>query len=74
MPSGWWVIGRTAQTPLQLQKAGEHPFLFNVGDTLEFTPVTKGEYLDQVKTPDVKESDVMESSIKENAVKERGNN
>ena len=74
MPSGWWVIGRTAQTPLQLQKAGEHPFLFNVGDTLEFTPVTKGEYLDQVKTPDVKESDVMESSIKENAVTERGNN
>lgn len=42
MPSGWWVIGRTTQTPLQADS--EHPFLFNVGDTVEFVTVPKQEF------------------------------
>lgn len=42
MPSGWWVIGRTAQTPLQ--PASDEPFLFNVGDTLEFTAISAQEF------------------------------
>ena len=44
MPSGWWVIGRTAHTPLQSDS--DHPFLFNVGDTLEFVTVTAKELQD----------------------------
>ncbi len=42
MPSGWWVIGRTAQTPLRANS--DHPFLFNVGDTLEFTALSEDEF------------------------------
>ena len=44
MPSGWWVIGRTAKTPLQA--GSDHPFLFSVGDTLEFTAISKQEFID----------------------------
>lgn len=43
MPSGWWVIGRTAMTPLQADS--ERPFLFSVGDTLEFTAISAKEFL-----------------------------
>jgi inhibitor of KinA len=42
MPSGWWVIGRTTHTPLQADS--DRPFLFNVGDTLEFVAVTASEF------------------------------
>jgi len=42
MPSGWWVIGRTAHTPLQADK--DRPFLFSVGDTLEFVSVSRLEF------------------------------
>lgn len=45
MPSGWWVIGRTAKTPLQ--SSDDRPFLFSVGDTLEFVSVSEQEYLSQ---------------------------
>ncbi len=44
MPSGWWVIGRTTKTPLQA--GSDHPFLFSVGDTLEFTAISKQEFID----------------------------
>jgi len=77
MPSGWWVIGRTAQTPLQVKKTDKHPFLFNVGDTLEFTSVTKQEYLDQIKARGVNESgnnsDVNKIDVKARAVNQSGN-
>ena len=42
MPSGWWVIGRTRDTPLK--RAGDQPFLFNVGDTVRFTSISEEEY------------------------------
>ncbi len=43
MPSGWWNIGRTARTPLQ--DDSERPFLFAVGDTVEFVQVSEAEFL-----------------------------
>ena len=51
MPSGWWVIGRTAKTPLQADS--ERPFLFSVGDTLEFIAISKQEFLDQTEPTDL---------------------
>ncbi|MFA5848490.1 MAG: 5-oxoprolinase subunit PxpB [Bacteroidales bacterium] len=41
-PGGWQLIG---QTPLKLFDAKRKPeFLFNIGDTLRFVPVTEAEY------------------------------
>lgn len=45
MPSGWWVIGRTAKNPLQANS--DRPFLFNVGDTIEFVQVSEQEFIKQ---------------------------
>ncbi|WP_162652163.1 allophanate hydrolase subunit 1 [Lentilitoribacter sp. Alg239-R112] len=42
MPSGWWVIGRAAKTPLQADTT--KPFLFSVGDHIEFTRVNEAEF------------------------------
>lgn len=42
MPSGWWVIGRAAKTPLQADP--NKPFLFAVGDRVEFTRVNEVEF------------------------------
>lgn len=41
MPSGWWNIGRTALNPLQDDP--DHPFLFSIGDRVQFFSVTKQE-------------------------------
>lgn len=38
VPSGWWRIGRAAKSPLQDDP--DRPFLFDVGDTVKFIPVT----------------------------------
>lgn len=38
MPSGWWRIGQAAKTPLQDDP--DRPFLFNVGDTVSFSPLS----------------------------------
>lgn len=45
MPSGWWVIGRTATQPLQAYS--DKPFLFGVGDKIEFLRVTEREFKNQ---------------------------
>lgn len=42
MPSGWWVIGQAAKTPLQADP--NKPFLFAVGDKIEFTRVNEVEF------------------------------
>lgn len=42
MPSGWWVIGKAAKTPLQADP--NKPFLFAVGDRIEFTRVSEIEF------------------------------
>lgn len=42
MPSGWWVIGRAAKTPLQAGQ--DKPFLYAVGDQIEFTRVGEAEF------------------------------
>lgn len=49
MPSGWWVIGRTRQTPLQPDS--DTPFLFQVGDTVQFVPVSTTEFYQQQSSP-----------------------
>lgn len=46
MPSGWWVIGKAAKTPLQSDP--NKPFLFAVGDKIEFTRVSEIEFQDLV--------------------------
>ena len=42
MPSGWWVIGQAAKTPLQADP--DKPFLFAVGDKIKFTRVDEIEF------------------------------
>lgn len=44
LPSGWWRIGRAAKSPLQDDP--DRPFLFNVGDSVIFKPVSKDELLE----------------------------
>lgn len=44
LPSGWWRIGRAAKSPLQDDP--DRPFLFDVGDTVKFTPVSADELAD----------------------------
>lgn len=42
MPTGWWVIGRSAARILTDDSA--RPFLFDVGDEVRFRRVTRAEY------------------------------
>lgn len=42
MPSGWWIIGRATKTPLQADP--NDPFLFAVGDRIEFKRVSEVEF------------------------------
>jgi len=42
MPSGWWVIGRSGVNPLQSHL--ENPFMFAVGDTVGFEPMSTVEF------------------------------
>tara|TARA_R110002096_G_scaffold119038_6_gene257777 strand:- start:133 stop:816 length:684 start_codon:yes stop_codon:yes gene_type:complete len=42
MPSGWWVIGRSAINPLQAHT--ENPFMFAVGDTVGFEPMSRADF------------------------------
>jgi len=43
MPGGWHIIGRT---PLQVFDAGrQQPSLFQQGDLVQFTPISKSEFL-----------------------------
>ena len=42
MPTGWWVIGRSATRILTGDSA--RPFLFDVGDEVRFRRVTRAEY------------------------------
>ncbi len=42
MPTGWWRIGMTGFKPLDMQN--DQPFVFNVGDTLEFVSVSEKEF------------------------------
>lgn len=41
VPSGWWRIGQAAKSPLQDDP--DRPFLFDVGDTVKFVPVSADE-------------------------------
>ncbi len=50
MPTGWYVIGRTAVT---LFRPDDTPMVpFAVGDTIAFTPVSEAELAELGKTPD----------------------
>jgi inhibitor of KinA len=42
MPSGWWVIGRSAINPLR--GGNDDPFLFDVGDTIGFERMTRADF------------------------------
>jgi len=42
MPSGWWVIGRSGVNPLN--GASDQPFLFGVGDTVTFEPISAKDF------------------------------
>lgn len=42
MPSGWWVIGRSAINPLR--GGNDDPFLFDVGDTIGFERMTRVDF------------------------------
>jgi len=48
MPTGWWRIGMTTFRPLQMDKS--NPFLLNVGDTLEFVPMSEPDYRHHTST------------------------
>jgi len=42
MPTGWWRIGMTTFKPLQLNS--DEPFVFNVGDTVEFMAMNEADF------------------------------
>ncbi|MGR9459441.1 5-oxoprolinase subunit B family protein (plasmid) [Rhizobium leguminosarum] len=42
MPTGWWIIGRSP-TPI-LTEDPDHPFLFDVGDRVQFRMITRAEF------------------------------
>ncbi len=42
MPTGWWRIGRSGINPLQSN--ADNPFLFNVGDTVEFVAMSETDF------------------------------
>lgn len=41
MPTGWWRIGRTNFKPLDMDS--DSPFVFSVGDTIEFVAVSEAD-------------------------------
>jgi inhibitor of KinA len=43
MPTGWWIIGRSATRILDA-RAKARPFLFDVGDSVRFRRVTRDEF------------------------------
>ena len=43
MPTGWWIIGRSATRILDV-RAKDRPFLFDVGDSVRFKRVTRAEF------------------------------
>jgi len=47
MPTGWWRIGMTTFKPLQMDK--NNPFIFNVGDSVEFVPMNETDFLKQTR-------------------------
>jgi inhibitor of KinA len=42
MPTGWWVLGQT-RVPV-LRPDDPWPFLFDLGDTVRFVPVSRAEF------------------------------
>jgi inhibitor of KinA len=42
MPTGWWVLGQT-RVPV-LRPDDPRPFLFDLGDTVRFVPVSRAEF------------------------------
>jgi inhibitor of KinA len=42
MPTGWWVIGQT-RVPV-LRPDDPRPFLFDLGDTVRFVPVSRAQF------------------------------
>jgi inhibitor of KinA len=42
MPSGWWVLGKSGVNPLQANS--DRAFMFDVGDTVGFEPLTKTDF------------------------------
>lgn len=45
MPTGWWRIGMTTFKPLQIDNS--RPFVFNVGDSVEFVPMNESDFNEQ---------------------------
>lgn len=45
MPTGWWRIGMTTFKPLQMNDS--NPFVFNVGDSVEFVPMSETDFQKQ---------------------------
>ena len=43
MPTGWWIIGRSATRILDV-RSEDRPFLFDVGDNVRFKRVTRAEF------------------------------
>lgn len=43
MPTGWWRIGMTNFKPLDMQS--NKPFVFNIGDTIQFVAVSENDYI-----------------------------
>lgn len=48
LPSGWWRIGHSAVLPLQQDPA--RPFLFDVGDTVQFLRMDEADFLKHGQT------------------------
>lgn len=42
MPTGWWRIGMTTFKPLQINN--DEPFVFNVGDSVEFVAMSETDF------------------------------
>lgn len=42
MPTGWWIVGRSA-TPI-LRAGAERPFLFDVGDPVRFRAIPRADF------------------------------
>lgn len=47
MPTGWWRIGMTTFKPLQMNNT--KPFVFNIGDSVTFTPLSEVEFQQQIR-------------------------
>ena len=46
MPTGWWRIGMTTFKPLQI--GSKDPFVFNVGDSVEFVAMSHADFQQQL--------------------------